>query len=203
MGDRSFMRQKIGLLLTIFIIAVMIVGCGGKVRYSQSVPEAKGFHPEGIAVLSVVADDFPEAQGKGEQIITDVLSRKGWFKKVTKPELSTGLREKDETLRKAVSDYLNKLKTVNFSDPDLSKKIGETCGVQALIFARIDLWNYSDEGGKKLAKVGMEVKLISTDSGKVMWRANHNKIEDYMVLKPDLTHMAKSLVDDMVSQMPR
>jgi hypothetical protein len=187
----------------VLITLLLLTGCGGKIRYTQSAPEAKDFHPQRLAVLYVNADAFPEAEGKGEQIITDVLVRKGWFKSVEKPETIRGQWAKNPDLKKTVDDYLNKLKTVNFSDPDLSKKIGEAYNIQAFIIGRIDLWNYSVEGEQKFAKVGMDMRLINATTGKVLWRANHNRIEDYWRFKPELSNMAKSLVKDIVRYMPR
>ncbi len=198
------MREKELYCLTVLImIFALLTGCGGSIRYTQAAPEAKDFHPERLAVLYVGAEAFPEAEGKGEQIITDVLVRKGWFKHVEKPEAMKSRWEKDPVLKKTVSDYLGKLKAVNFSDPDLSRKIGEKCEIQAFIVGRIDLWNYSVEGGKNFAKVGMEMKLIDAGTGKVLWRANHRRIEDYWLLKPGLPGMAESLVKDMIGYMPR
>ena len=185
------------------IALLLLAGCGGKIRYTQSAPEAKDFHPKRLAVLYVNADAFPEAEGKGEKIIADVLARKGWFEKVEKPETIQGQMAKNPDLKKTVEDYLSKLKTVNFSDPDLSKKIGEAYNIQGFIIGRIDLWNYSVEGEKKLAKVGMEMKLVNAATGKVLWRANHNRIEEYRWFKPDLSDMARSLVKDMARYMPR
>ncbi len=190
------------IFIAIVLVSLMLAGCMGKIRYSQTAPEAKNFRPERIAVLYVNSDAYPESAGKGEQVIAESLIRKGYYKQVESPEAVKERLEKDPVLKKTIEDYLNKLKMVNFSDPDMSRKIGEAYHVQAFIVAKIDLWNYSVESGKKMAKVGMEMKLISAENGRVMWRGSHNRIEDYMWFKPELTSMGKSLAREMIGNMP-
>ena len=200
-----FMKKRtacFSIVLAIFWFPVMLAGCMGKIRYSQSAPEAKDFRPERIAVLYVNSDAFPDSAGKGELVISESLVRKGYYKQVRPPEVVKSRLEKDPALKKAVDDYLNKLKMVNFSDPGLSRQIGEAYGIQAFIVAKIDLWNYSVESGKKLAKVGMEMKLVSTENGKVMWRGSHSLIEDYVWFKPKLMDMGRSLAREMIGHMP-
>lgn len=196
------MARKIVIFLCILTLCMAVAGCGSKIRYMQSTPEAKEFHPERIAVLAVDTDAFPEAEGKCNKLIADVLDAKGWFKKVEPVESVKKDWEKDEAFKKTVFDYLNKLKMVSFSDPDLSKKIAERYGIQAFIVGKVDLWNYSTEGGKTLAKVGMELRLINAETGKIVWRANHNRIDDYWLIKPDLSDMARKLIKDMIWYLP-
>ena len=202
LGEMKIVIKKIGLFL-VLVVCISLMGCGGKIRYSQSTPEAKDFRPERIAVLAVDTDAFPAAEGIGEQIITDMLEKKHWYAKVESPAILKASLEKDEDLKKTISEYLKKLKMVNFSDPDLSKKIGEILNVQAFFVGKIDLWNYSIEDKKKFAKVGMEIRLIDAATGKVIWRANHNRIKDYWLFKPDLSEIAKGLVKDIINYVPR
>ena len=197
------MLRKIYCLILFLAMVLTIAGCGGKVLYSQAAPDVAVFHPDSIAVLSIAAGGYPEARGKCEKILADALAaKKKWFKAVTKPEQLTALTEKDEALKKTLADYLEKLRTVSFSDPELSRKIGEALGVQAFIVGQVDMWHYTEEGEKKLAKVGMELRMIQAETGKTVWRANHHKIKDYMVLKPDLAGMAEELAGEIVADMP-
>jgi hypothetical protein len=105
-------------------------------------------------------------------------------------------------LHKAIMEYLSKLNTLNFSDPDLSKKIGDLAKVDAFLLMSVDAWNYAVEKDKKVAKVSMTMKLYEASTGKRMWKVSHDIIESYMVLKPDLPKIACDLVRDMVKEMP-
>ena len=198
------LRRKISSLgMLIVLTIVLLSGCGGNLRYSQSAPEAKDFHPARIGVLHVNTEAYPAASGISDTVITDALVRKGWFQAVVQPDVMKGRLEKNQDSKKIVNDYIQKLKMVNFSDPDLSRKIGEIYTIQAFMIARVTLWNYSEEGGKNWAKVGLAMKLVDAGTGTVMWRANHNRITDYWLIKPKLSDMAGSLAREMLGHMPR
>ncbi len=62
----------------------------------------------------------------------------------------------------------------------------------------VDYWNYTVEKDKKLAKVSIGLKLIDAETGKIMWKAGHHLAESYMLLKPELSKVARSVVSDMV-----
>lgn len=187
----------------IFLVSFSVLAsCGGKIRYSQCAPESKDFHPKRVAVLAVNTEEFPEAAGVIAGIITGTLTRPGWFQQVVQPEVIKNQLAKNEDLNKTVQTYIQKLKTVSFSDPDLSRKIGEAYDIQAFIVARVTAWSHSGEGAKKIVKIGLEMRLVSTETGKVMWRANHNRMDDYWLLKPDLADMAKGLSREMIDCMP-
>jgi hypothetical protein len=108
----------------------------------------------------------------------------------------------NEALRKAVFDYLAKLKTLNFSDLELSKKIGEMSGVEAFLVVQVDYWNYSKENDNKVAKVGIGIKTVDAGTGKIIWRAGHHEAEEYVLFKPKLPDVAKNLVKKMIKEMP-
>jgi hypothetical protein len=63
------------------------------------------------------------------------------------------------------ADYTAKLKAVNFSDPDLSRRIGEICRVDAFLVVSLDYWNYTTEATDKVGKIGLSMKLISAAEG--------------------------------------
>ncbi len=196
------MRQKTYRIILVFLALSLALGCGGPLRYSQVSPDAAEFHPESIAVLSVSAGAFPEAQGKVEGILARALAKKKWLKKVIQPEQLAAAVEKDPALKKDIADYLEKLRTVSFSDPDISKRIGDALGIQTFMVGQVELWHYAEVGDKKQATVAFELKLVNTDTGKILWRVNHSKVEEYMLLKPGLLGMAENLADEMIDRMP-
>ena len=66
----------------------------------------------------------------------------------------------------------------------------------------MDFWNYTVEKDDKLAKVSIGLKLIDTASGKTMWKAGHHLGKTYILIKPDLADVARSVVKEMVEEMP-
>jgi len=194
-------KKSCGLILCL-ILAVVLVGCGG-LRYSQLTPEAKDFHPTRIGVLPVDVGNFEEARGKVDQIIAGALMDKKWFADVVGGDAFKNMLGTNDELRKLVLDYMVKLKTVNFSDPDMSRRIGEIARVDALLIVSVDYWNYMVEGGKKIGRVGFALKMVNASSGAVVWKAGHHITKDYVLLKPSLDGMAKDVINEMIGQMPR
>jgi hypothetical protein len=74
--------------------------------------------------------------------------------------------------------------------------------VDAFLLVNVDYWNYTKENDDKVAKVVMDVKMIDAASGKVMWNAGHHEVEAYILMKPALPDVAKSLVKRMTREMP-
>jgi hypothetical protein len=190
--------------LTRFILAIAVlsaIGCGG-LRFSQLDPAAKDYHPKRIAVFPADVGTYEEARSHIEQIVPGVLMEKKWFSDITDTASLNRQLQANEALRKDTTDYLSKLQTLNYSDPALSKRIGELTKTDAFLLVSVDYWNYTVEKDKKLAKVSIGLKLIDAETGKMMWKAGHHVGDSYMLIKPDLSDVARSVVKEMVSEMP-
>ncbi|MFB3925949.1 MAG: hypothetical protein ACE14T_07825 [Syntrophales bacterium] len=195
------MFKRTGLILLVFFM-VVCTGCGSGIRFSQSAPEAAAFHPQSIAVLPVAVGSYGDAKGIADRIIAEVLADKGWFKRVVSADDFQKRLGADEEVRKVVTEYLNKITNVNFSDPDLSRRIAEVYQIDAFLVVGVDLWNYTVESGKKTAKIGLNFQLVDARSGRIMWKARHSRVDTFVVLKPALAGMAKSLTRQMIAYMP-
>jgi hypothetical protein len=179
-----------------------LAACGG-LRFSQVTPEAKDFHPKTIAIFPVeIVGSNEEARGSVEQIVAGVLAEKKWFSDILDTESLNRQLLANEELRKAMTDYLSKLRTVNFSDPDLSKKIGGMINAEAFLLVSVDTWNYTVEKGDKVGKVSLGMKLHEASTGKIMWKAGHQIADSYILIKPDLPKIARNVVNEMVNYMP-
>jgi len=189
------------VILAISLI-LALAGCGG-LRYSEVDPEAGNFHPERIGILPVDVGPYEEARGTVDQIIAVVLSEKKWFTDIVSGNDIQRQLQENEELRKVTADYTAKLKAVNFSDPDLSRRIGEISRVDAFLVVSLDYWNYTTENEDKVGKVGLKIKMINAATGKVLWTAGHSKAEKYWLLKPELPNVARALFKEMVADMPR
>jgi len=195
------MKRNVGVYGVIALFLLIIFGCGG-LRYSQVAPEAKDFHPQRIGILPVDVGTYEEARGIVDEIIAGDLVKRKWFQDVVAADSISRQFQSNEILRKTVLEYVAKLKTVNFSDPELSKKIGELTNVDAFLVVNLDYWQYTMENKDKLAKVGMGVKMIDAKKGSVLWKASHHEAESYMWIKPELATVAKKLASVMMDEMP-
>jgi hypothetical protein len=183
------------------LLLLMLTACGG-LRYSQVAPEAKDIHPKRVGLLPVDVGTYEEARGIIDQIIAGVLIDKKWFTDVVASDTIAGQLSSSEEYRKVLMDYLAKLKTVNYSDPELSKKIGEASKIDAFLVFQVDYWNYTVEDGDKVAKVGLGIKMVDVGTGKILWKAGHHITEKYILIKPNLNNVAKDLVKTMLAEMP-
>ncbi len=194
------MTKTTGTAILAFLL-LGVLGCGG-LRYSQVSPEAKEFHPRGVALLPADTAAFPEAKGSVDRIFAEALAERKWFNDVIGGEEIGRRLETDPELRQAVTGYLAKLGNVNFSDPDLSARIGALTRTEALLLIRVDYWNYTTENDKKVGKVSLTITMIEAKTGKTIWNAVHNRASDYLIIKPALPDVAGDLVREMIGYMP-
>jgi hypothetical protein len=184
------------------LLILLLGGCAG-IRFSQTAPEAEGFRPQSVALLALDVVGFEEAREVLDRIIAAELADEKRFKSFFSYQQIQRLLQENEPLRKTTAAYLNKLKAVNFSDSDLSKKIGELAGVDAFLLVSVDYWYYTQEADKNVAKVGLGMKLINAATGAVIWKGGHDLAENYMFMKPALSDVARNVVRQMFRAMPR
>ena len=193
---RGFFTRSVVLMAALSVLA-----CGG-LRYSQLDPAAESYHPGRIAVFPADVGPHKEASPAVEQIAAEVLIEKKWFKSVVSAESLVSRTSSDKELGKALAEYLSKLQTLSYSDPALSRKIGELIEADAFLLIAVDYWSYYIKKDKNLGKVSLGVRLIDAPSGKILWKAGHDKEESYTFLKPELSVIARSVFKTMVGKMP-
>lgn len=198
------MKKKLFVKCILMIFVLTTIACSG-LRFSQLAPEAQDFHPQNVAVFPVEMLNYEEAKGSRgvvEQIVAGLLVEKKWFANVMDTESLNGEILANEELNEVMTEYISKLKTVNFSDPNLSKKIGELAKVDAFLLVSVDEWDYTVEKDEKVAKVGMTMKLYEASTGKLMWKAGHDITQNYKFFKPDLFKVARDVTREMIVFMP-
>jgi hypothetical protein len=196
------MHRKMIFVTMSFLLALLVMGCGS-LRYNTVAPEAKDFHPKRIGVLPVNLGSFAEAQGIIDQAIVGALTEKGWFSRVVAENALIKHSGAKPELQDAITGYLDKLDKLNYSDPELSRKIAELSQVDALLIVSLDYWNYLKDVDYKIAKVGLGVRMVNAKTGKLVWEARHLQEDKYLVIKPELSDVAKSLMKEMAGFMPR
>jgi len=196
------MRVRVSRVIFGALLCVVLAACG-ELRFSKVAPGIGEFHPEKICVLPVNAGVFEEEAGDiVDDLIADVVKRKGYFSTIVSPEEVANLAENDSRIRDAVTHYLAKLKTVHYSDPDLSRYMGTALNVDALLVVDVEFWNYTTQGADKLVKAGFNMDLVAAQTGEVMWKVNHCDTKAYKWFKPDLANFARDVAKEMISHMP-
>jgi hypothetical protein len=194
-------RKRIFLAIS-FVMILFLLGCG-ELRYNQMSPEGKNYHPKRIGILPVNLGPFVEARGVIDQAMVTALTDKRWFARVVSLDTSVQQPAANPELRETVTAYLDKLGKLNYSDPELTRKIGELSQVDALLIVSLDFWNYMKDADTKIAKVGLGIRMADVETGKLVWEARHFKTERFLVMKPELADIAISLTKEMAGYMPR
>ena len=197
------MTKNLFVKLTFVFFVSLMVACSG-LNFSQLAPEAIDFHPQRIAVFPIEVWNHKEYDSRAvvEQIVAGLLIRKKMFTNVTDVENLQKEVLANEELRKAKDVYISKLRQLAFSDPDLSRKIGELTEVDAFLFLSVDEWKYAAQGDKKTAQIGLSMEMYDVVTGKLMWKASHAVTNDFVLIKPELTDIARDVVDKMIYYMP-
>lgn len=197
------MTKKIFAKCTLIVFVLLTVACGG-LRFNQSAPEAKDFHPKRIAVFPIEVWNHKEVDSRAivERVLAESLVKKQFFENVMDVESLKQKEQENEELRNLRTDYLAKLQMLNFSDPDLIKKIGDLMNIDSFLLLSVDEWKYYAEGDKKMAEVGLSMAMYDIATGKVIWKANHSIVKDYVLLKPELPGIARDVARKMINYMP-
>jgi len=197
------MAKKLFVKYILIVFVLLTVACEG-LHFNQLASEAKNFRPRRIAVFPIEVWNHKEVDSRVvvEQIVAGSLVEKKFFTDVTDVEnLKKQIKESEE-LRKVKDEYLDKLKMLTFSDPDLSKKMGELAKIDAFILLSVDEWKYTAVGDEKKAQVAMTMEMYDVSTGKLMWKANHAITSDYVLIKPELPKIARDVVFMMIDYMP-
>jgi len=196
--------DSLGNMQRFFIVILLVFllsGCSG-VRYSEVAPEVKDFHPKRIGVLPVDVGIYPDAKGVIDRIVVEALIDKGWFANVVGGDAINKQIPASEESKRVIYDYISKLKNVSYSDPNLSKGIGELLKVDAFLVVDVAYWHYTQIEDDKVAKVEAEVTMVNANTGQILWKAHHYEAETYTFFKPQLSDMARNLIKKMIGEMP-
>lgn len=197
------MIKKFFLKYILMFLLFTTVACSG-LNFSQLAPEAIGFHPQRIAVFPIEVWNHKDIDSRTvvEQIVAGSLVTKKFFINVVDAENLQRQVLISAELKKAKEEYLSKLQHLGFSDANLSKKIGELLEVDVFLFLTVDEWKYTEKGDKKTAEVGLTMEMYDVANGKLIWKARHSIVKEYLLLQPALPGIARDVVNKMADYMP-
>jgi len=198
------MIKKFFLKYILIFLVFTTVACSG-LNFSQLAPEAIDYHPQRIAVFPIEVWNHKDIDSRTvvEQIVAGSLVKKKLFVNVVDTENLQRQVLISAELKKAKEEYLAKLQQLGFSDANLSKKIGELLEVDAFLFLAVDEWKYTVKGDKKAAEVGLTMEMYDVATGKLVWKARHATVRDYLLIQPELPGLARDVVNKMIDYMPR
>lgn len=189
-------------LLSVFLALGLLAGCTG-INFSQISHEAKDFHPNTIAVLPATVGEYESSRDVVDSIVSQRLAKTGWYNNVVDAlTIKTQVNSSPE-LAENILKYIQQLNALGISEPTLTAKLRESLNSDALFLVYVTSWGYGRYEGNKIARVGLGVKLIDASKGTIIWKANHEIIEEYWVIKPTLDKMAEKLMALLLEEMPR
>ncbi|MBN1827871.1 MAG: hypothetical protein JW884_01830 [Deltaproteobacteria bacterium] len=206
-GERPFLLMQAGLVRSLMLLCVLaapvfLAGCGG-VQYARLDPSMKSYRPASIGLLPIDVGSCPEASTVVDEIIHSRLVKTKKYSSVVALDSVRDKIASDKQLQMTLLEYLTKFRTLSYSDPELSRKIGEAFAVEALLIVSVTAWNYAVEGDEKVAKTGLVMNLVDAKTGKIVWKASHCESEDYLFIRPDLSGIGEDCIDRMLGSMPR
>jgi len=197
MTDRT---KKVSFLLLVMVVAV-ISACGG-IHYTWENPDVGEFHPDSIVLLPLDVGPYMGAASPAEAIIAEALKDTGRFSAVRSADEVRARFAGDRNTERVVTAYLEKFKTLSYSDPELSARIGSIYESDALCVVTVDFWEYTVQGDEKVGKVGFSVSLVDAVTGIITWRASHTEVDDYLIIKPDLDDLAEDVAETIMDEIP-
>lgn len=185
----------------LFASMAFIAGCGG-INFSQVSPEAKGFSPGTIAVLPATVGEHESSRS----IIDDAVSRKllqtGAFENIVDSASIKNQLAGSTELAASMEGYIQRLNTLGISDANVAMKLKDALHADAFFLTYVSSWEYGRQEGNKVARVGIGIKLINASNGNVIWKANHELVEEYLMIRPDLGKLSEELLAAILKEMP-
>ncbi len=184
-----------------FVLIAALAGCAG-LDFSQTSPEAMDFHPKTIAVLPATIGENESARDVAEAVVAKKLSESMWYGGVVDAAAVKKMITESKELGDDVQNYIQQVNTLGTSDAALTQKLRDGLQVDALLLTHVTSWGYGRMEGNKVAKVGLGLKLVDAATGVVVWKANHELIDEYIAVKPSLDRLALKLMKRLMKEMP-
>ncbi len=186
------------------MLALLIFGVSGcaSLNFSQTSPEAKDFHPRKLAVLPATVGAYEAGRDAVDMVASSRLAKTGWLAQVTDALTVKGRMISEPELSNDVTEYIQKMNTAGVSDAALAGKLKTGLDADALFLTYVTAWEYGRMEGSKVAKVGIGVRLVDANTGAIVWKANHERVEKYWVSKPALDKILERLMDELLKEMP-
>ncbi|MBW7957915.1 MAG: hypothetical protein H3C68_08500 [Deltaproteobacteria bacterium] len=188
--------------LLAFFTFLFLAGCAG-INFSQLSPDAKDFHPKTIAVMPATVGEHESSRDIIDGVVSaSLLKSKRYDNIVDSTTIKTQISNSTE-LANELAFYIQKINTLGVSDPQSVAKLRESIEAEAILLTYVSSWGYGRADGNKVARVGLGLKLVDSSTGRIVWKASHELIEEYTIIRPDQAKMADKLMRMLIKEMPR
>ena len=188
-------------VIALLLMIQSLAGCGG-LQEMWAGPGADSFHPKSIAVLPPLVGQYEGARDlAGDVLVTALAEKKSFQKIVPMEQVRTVFQEKEAG--EILTSYYAKFEATGQSDREMAVKLGKLLEADALLLAKVNVWEYTRSEGDNLAKVSLGLRLVDGAQGGLVWKARQERTKSYMFLKPDLRDLAEDVAEDMVKYLPR
>ncbi len=185
----------------IVLAALGAAGCSG-MQETWEGPGAQAFRPTTIAVLPPDASAFDGAREAVQEVLVTALAASGRFERVVPPEQVATLLERSRSAFDALVSFRSRLDTTGALDADAVRTLSEALQSQALLFVRVNAWEYSSRDGDKSARVGFTLRLVDASTGTLVARIRHEEHDEYTFFRPELRELGADLAEEMVEALP-
>jgi len=185
----------------LLLVLTFLAGCGG-LNFSQISPEAQNFHPRTIAVLPATVGQYESARDIVDVAVSKNLANRGWFDNVVDVTTIKTQTSNAPELATDLAAYIQRINTLGVSDSELAGRLHNKLKADALFLTYITSWGYGRMEGSKVGRVGLGLKLVDASKGTIIWKANHELTEDYLLFKPKLNHIANDVLEILLDEMP-
>ncbi|MFI5304228.1 MAG: hypothetical protein ACHQYP_05460 [Nitrospiria bacterium] len=187
--------------LALLLFVSFLPACSS-INYSQMSPDSKTFHPKTIAVLPATIGQYEASRDVIDSAVSTKLVQSKWFTKVVDAASIKTQITKSTEISDELGKYIQQLNALGVSDPGLTGKLRKDLKADALFLTYVTSWGYGRQDGNKVARVGLGVKLVDASKGTVIWKANHELVEEYTLFKPKLNNMTDDLLAMLFKEMP-
>jgi PBP1b-binding outer membrane lipoprotein LpoB len=196
--------KRLRAALGFCILILMVAGCAS-INYNEIAPNANTFKPKVAVVLPAVKmpEGAEQEVDKVAKAIYDAAVATKQFERVIDPLTAQFQMTGNSGLQDAVMTYTAKLRSLNVSDKESARKIGEIYQADTIIVGDVSKWGYSAIAGEKAGDVGIAIKMVDAETGSVYWKAAHASRKTYSLFKPDLADMAADLSKKIFEYMPK
>lgn len=191
-------RVSTGMLM---MAGVLLFGCSGLQEMWEG-PGAESFHPKSIAVLPAMVGQYEGARDEIQDVLAALLQKKSQYERVVSPEQVASTFQASKEAYDNLVAFNSKIETTGQVDKEAAAKLGQALNVEALLLAKVNVWEYTRVEGDNLAKVGLGFRLVDSNKGLIVWKGRHQKSKSYMFFKPSLKDVAEDLAAHMLKYLP-
>jgi hypothetical protein len=165
-------------------------------------PGGESFRPSSIAVLPPDVGEYEGAREAVQEVLIEALLASERFERVLgMDQVHAALNANDSTLA-ALVRLRQRLDVSGATDAAAAKELAAALGVDALLLARVNGWEYTSRDGDNLARVSLGLRLLDPNRGVLVWRGSDDDSDSYMFLRPELRDIATDVAHDLVAGMP-